>query len=194
MRAIRESCVLIVPMLLGVLLGGCGIGALPSSFGVPPVARGYTVTYGGLVFTVPKSWKVIPGSKTAGDCMVSGNSIEVGPPGLSVASCNNAAIPVISAYLTVVHGSGPAAVVGDPVVRRADIHGVVVTLENGYPVQLGGVNLSAGEKPSSQRGEWPVLAVFRGYNVQFGVMGYTIKQKATVKPVLAVLDSVHPVG
>ncbi len=140
------------------------------------------------------STSIYPGNKY-GDCTVSGNAVVVGPPGSWGGACSNSALPVINASLTPFKGAGPAAVVGDPVVRKANIHGVVVTLETGYPVQLGGPAIRPGEKIPSQKNDvWPVLAVFQGYNVQFGAMGYTTKQKATLAPVLAVLDSVRPAG
>jgi len=196
MRAASGHRVSIIAILLSVLLAGCAIigpGA-PSSFGVPSVAGGKTVTSGGLAFTVPKSWRVLPGSKY-GDCEVTGNAVILGWPG-STETCNGLAIPLYNVSILPATRRGGSSVplepIGYPKVRTADVDGVTVTLETGDPVQLGGVNIPVGEKPPSQSGLWPLVAIFKGYNVQFGGIFYAKVQKVGLAPVLAVLDSVRP--
>ena len=192
MRVVSATRVSVITILLGLFLASCTLSSpssLPSSFSVPPVASGNTVTYGRLAFTVPKSWKIYPGES----CAFPGNAVSVGGSGSGI--CPSGGNPKINIAIWSIKGAGPAVVVGDRVVRKANIHGVVVTLETGYPVQLGSPAMRPGEKIPSQKNDvWPVLAVFQGYNVQFGAMGYTTKQKATLTPVLAVLDSVRPAG
>ncbi|MHB8262197.1 MAG: hypothetical protein ACYDGY_00355 [Acidimicrobiales bacterium] len=208
MRAASTTRIAIIAILLGSLLAGCVVGSgAPPSFGVPPVAGGKTVTYKGLAFTVPESWRVLPGRKYGG-CEVSGNAVIVGFPGLT---CGNSAKPLTNiSILPIRYGggsSGPIEPVGNPKLRTADINGVAVTLQTGYYVQLGGRNIQAckpGEPPpicANQQGRilglppvrmWPLVATFEGYNVQFGGMFYGKNQKAAYAPVLAVLDSVRP--
>ncbi|MCL4434927.1 MAG: hypothetical protein M1399_09265 [Actinobacteria bacterium] len=159
----------------------------PSSFGVPSVTSGKTVTYNGLKFTVPESWKIYPGES----CAFPGDAVSVGNSGSGI--CPSGGNPKVNLVILSIKGKSLDNPIANYTVRKADIHGVTVTLETGSQVH-GWFQLPGPNAHVPLPAIWAAFATFAGYNVQFGATSYSAKQKSGLAPVLAVLDSVRPAG
>ena len=201
----RRPVVPLVILGLSILVSSCATRTNTPNVGnyfpdQQAVVVGKVVRYHGLAFTVPASWRVLPGRRY-GDCVVTGPAIVVGSPATN---------ETCSASLTVGNPFAPTIQVlrmgswwpGSMSVKHTEtttVHGVSMTIEGGWSVRTGLAVLGSTTTTISRSAiiTWPLAAKFAGYDVALSATAQApldASPAVAYRTIMAILLSVRPSG
>lgn len=188
-RVLTTALVVLMFVLGSLALVSCESGGRSTATSSPTNAAGYrNVSTGGLDFSVPRNWSVLPARKYGG-CIIRGPAVIVGIAGTSE-TCDGSTVqrdvviriaPLGNA--TVVPPTGSASV--------QTIHGIVVTIRSGSAPRAESRTASG---PPTSGDDQSLSATFSGYSVQFGATGIGSDPGSALRSARTVLASVRPAG